>query len=178
VVDPGARSCPQCGHAQAGGEFCEVCGTRLAAAAAAGFPPAGGAGGAAPPPPVSGPGAATPPPYAAQPQPVYGGYPAGGQEPGFFAKLFDFSFENFITPTIIKALFIIYIVVVALISLAMVIVAFTQSALVGILTLIVGVPIFGFIYILVGRVWLELVIIFFRIHENTEALAVQKRAGR
>ena len=176
MVDPGTKSCPQCGHAQVGGEFCEVCGTRLVAAA--GFSPTAAAGGSAPPPSAGGPGMAAPPPYAAQPQPMYGGYPGGGQERGFFARLFDFSFESFITPTIIKALFIIYLVMVAFIAIAMVIVGFTQSTLVGIIALIIGVPIFGFIYILVGRVWLELVIIFFRIHENTETLAAQKRAAR
>ncbi len=91
--------------------------------------------------------------------------------------MFDFSFETFITPTIIKALFILYLVVVALMALGMVVVAFTQSVVVGLLALIIGVPIFGFIYILMGRVWLELVVIFFRIHENTDALVAQKKAG-
>lgn len=177
MADPGAKTCPQCGHAQAGGDFCEVCGTRLATAAA-GFPPPGGAGGAVPPPPGAAPGPGAPPPYAPYQPPVYGGGYAGKSQPGFFARLFDFSFETFITPTIIKALFIIYLVVIALTAITLVIVGFTQSALLGILMLIIGVPIFGFIYILVGRVWLELVIIFFRIHENTDALVEQKRAGR
>lgn len=176
VADPGSKLCPQCGHAQAGGEFCEVCGTRLAAAAGAGFSSPAGTGGPVPPP-VAGGGPAAPPPYAQYQQPVYGGGYPGSSQPGFFARLFDFSFETFITPTIIKALFILYLVVVALMTLGMVVVAFTQSVVVGLLALIIGVPIFGFIYILMGRVWLELVVIFFRIHENTDALVAQKKAG-
>ena len=180
MADPGSKLCPQCGHAQAGGDFCEVCGTRLAVAAGAGFSSPAGTGGPVPPS-VAGGGPAGPPPYAQYQQPVYGGYSGGypgSSQPGFFARLFDFSFETFITPTIIKALFIIYLVVVALIAIGMVVWAFvTQGVKVGLLALIIGVPIYGFIYILVGRVWLELVVIFFRIHENTDALVAQKEAG-
>ncbi len=112
MADPGSKLCPQCGHAQAGGEFCEVCGTRLAAAAGAGFSSPAGTGGPVPPP-VAGGGPAAPPPYAQYQQPMYGGGYPGSSQPGFFARLFDFSFETFITPTIIKALFILYLVVVA-----------------------------------------------------------------
>ena len=187
------KICPQCAHGQAEGDFCEVCGTRLQAAAQAAppvqpayshpapaAPPPAGAAAAYPPPVAPPAGTGTPPP---RPQYTPGYYPpqayqAPVAERGFFARLFDFSFESFITPTIIRILFIIYIVAVGLGALIAVIAAFTQSTLYGILTLLVLAPIGAFLYILMGRVWLEIIIILFRIHDNTEQMALAaKRQG-
>jgi hypothetical protein len=95
---------------------------------------------------------------------------------GFFSKLFDFSFESFITPSIIKVLFILLIVVIGLGALGMIIAGFVQSALVGLLTLIIVVPIGGFLYVLFARVWLEIIVVLFRIEENTAIMA--EHAGK
>lgn len=185
------KICPQCAHGQAEGDFCEVCGTRLQAAPPP-VPPAQpvynpppaaapAAGTAAYPPPVMpAPVAATPPP---RPQYAPGYYPPQGYqapaaERGFFTRLFDFSFESFITPAIIKVLFIIYIVLVGLGALAAIIAAFTQGAVYGIVTLLILAPIGAFLYILMGRVWLELIIILFRIHDNTEQMALAAKRER
>lgn len=97
--------------------------------------------------------------------------PPSQQPRGFFGKLFDFSFEAFITPSIIKILFILILVVIALGALGMIIVAFTQGVVAGLAMLIIGVPIGGFLYILFARVWLEIVVVFFRIEENTAIMA-------
>ena len=90
---------------------------------------------------------------------------------GFFGKLFDFSFETFITPSIIKILFMLILAVIALGALGMIIVAFSQSVAAGLGMLIIGVPIGGFLYILFARVWLEIVVVLFRIEENTSVMA-------
>lgn len=184
------KVCPQCAHGQAEGDFCEVCGTRLQLASPPPMqpvyapPPPGPTaevgGTTYPPPLMPAAGAGAPPPRA---QYAPGPYlPAGGQpaqtERGFFSRLFDFSFESFITPSIIKVLFIIYIVVVGLGALAMAVAAFTQSTVLGILTLLILAPIGAFLYILLGRVSLELIIILFRIHDNTEQMALAARRGR
>jgi hypothetical protein len=95
---------------------------------------------------------------------------------GFFGKLFDFSFETFITPSIIKILFILILVVIGLGALGMIIVGFTQGVLAGLAMLIIGVPIGGFLYILFARVWLEIVVVLFRIEENTAIMA--ERSGK
>lgn len=189
-----SKICPQCGHGQEEGEFCAVCGTRLQAATpspppvppgpgaeAGGAQPAQPAGAPYPPPVVPGTGAQTPPPRSPQyappgPQATSAGYTPAGYPPprerGFFERLFDFSFETFITPTIIRVLFIIWMVVVAIAALAMIVSAFITSTWLGIVTLLILAPIGAFLYILMGRVWLELIIILFRIHDNTETMAV------
>ena len=176
MAEPGSKTCPQCGHAQAAGDFCEVCGTRLTPAATVGTPPPGATG--AVPPPSGGLGASTPPPYQPYIQPAYGGYSSvPPKEPGFFARLFDFSFESFVTPSIIKVLFILYLVMVGLMAIGVVATGFMQSTVLGVFTLIIGVPVGGFIMVLTGRVWLEIVIILFRINDNLEDVARSKKAA-
>jgi len=170
VADP-IKTCANCGHAQVTGDFCDTCGTRLPAAAAAGTTAGAAAMGAA--------GAASPPPYA--PPPQYGApqQPMAGYAPpprgnGFWSRFFDFSFEEFITPSLIKVLFVIAMVVIGLGVLAAIIMGFVASGVYGIFVLIAAL-IGGFIYLLLARVGLEMVVVFFRIRENTEEIANRKR---
>lgn len=155
------------------------------AAAAAGAATAGASAGyaaaakpAAGPPPMTG---HTPPPYAGYSAPQGGGYspppphaapPRRGE--GFWSRFFDLSFEHFITPSIIKVLFIIAMVVIGLGVLAWIIVGFVAFGALGIFTLI-GALIGGFLYLLMARVFLEMVVVFFRIRDDTEELTRLKR---
>jgi hypothetical protein len=156
------KTCANCGNTQTTGDFCEKCGTRMPAAA-----------------PVA-PAAAAPAytaPRPAAPQPQYASAPPRydyAQSRGFFGRLFDFSFKEFITPSIIKVLFIIWMIVTVLYVLGIIIFGFTQSAGMGI-GCIFGGLIGGFFMLLYGRVMLEVFIVFFRIKDDTEAIAKSKR---
>lgn len=157
------KTCANCGHTQATGDFCEACGTRLpdAAAPAAAAPAAA----AAPPPPPH----AAPPQYAAAP--VYA--PAQFADitgKGFWSRFFDFSFKTFVTPSLIKVLFIVFMVVIGLSVLGMIIVGFMAGAGTGVMFLIGGL-IYGFLMLLWARVILEIVVVFFRIKEDTGEMA-------
>lgn len=121
-----------------------------------------------------------PPQYGAgggygAPPPSYGGprYD-GSSSKGFFGRLFDFSFREFITPSIIKVLFIVSLVVIGLGVLAGIVFGFMVSASTGVMFLIGGL-IYGFLMLLYVRVLLELFIVFFRIHDNTNEMARNKR---
>ncbi|MBN1632264.1 MAG: DUF4282 domain-containing protein [Thermoleophilia bacterium] len=128
-----ARTCANCGNVQAVGDFCEKCGTRMPAASsvAAAAPAAGAAGAAAAstaarsstPPPVGAPPATppptTPPPYGGQPQygapPQYAAPQYGyAQKREGWSKLFDFSFQGFVTPGTLKTLYIINLAAIGL----------------------------------------------------------------
>jgi hypothetical protein len=97
------------------------------------------------------------------------------QAKGFFASLFDFSFRSFVTPKIIKVLYVLMTVVVALWTLALVLWAFRASTGAGILTLVILAPIFFVIAMIYVRVGLELLIVFFRIHGDVEE--INRRGG-
>lgn len=180
MTDP-VKTCANCGHTQAGGDFCEACGTRLPAQTAP-------TGGAAPVGDAAGTGAAAGSAPGPQPQvppasPV-GTAPAAGygapppyvppRRDGFWSRLFDLSFEEFITPSIIKVLFIIAMVAIGLSVLAAIIMGFVTSGALGIFVLIAAV-VGGFMYLLLARVFLEMVVVFFRIRDDTEELVRRKR---
>ena len=116
-------------------------------------------------------GPSTPPPMA--PPPGAGQY-RSSEGRGFWSRFFDFSFREFITPSIIKVLFILAMVVIGLGVLAAIIIGFMTGAGTGVFVLI-GSLIYGFIMLLFARVWLEIVIVFFRIHEDTRDIARSKR---
>jgi hypothetical protein len=94
---------------------------------------------------------------------------------GFFRSLFDFSFTDFITTRVIKVLYALAVVFCALAALGMIIGGFSRSPGAGILWLIVS-PIVFLFYVLMVRVWLEVIIIVFRIAEHVRTIA--ERGGR
>ena len=91
------------------------------------------------------------------------------EEKGFFAELFDLSFSTFVTMKIIKLIFIIAIAASGIMALSIIGAGFSQSFGAGIGSLILG-PLVFLVYVLGARVWLELIIVVFRIEKNTSHL--------
>ena len=92
----------------------------------------------------------------------------------FLSALFDFSFSEFVTTKIIKILYGIFIVLAGIAALVAIIVGFIDSAGQGILMLILS-PLVFLLYVIMARVWLELVIVIFRIAENVGEIAERKK---
>lgn len=99
------------------------------------------------------------------------------ERPGFFSSLFDLSFSEFITTRIIKLLFVLLIIMSGIMALGMIVSGFaSKSGAIGILALLLS-PVVFLIYVVMARVWLELVIVAFRIAENTSRL-VKMQEGK
>ena len=122
-----------------------------------------------PPPP---PGGAVPPPG---PPPFPAQAPAGGGpnlnqgagEAPFFQRLFDLSFSRFVTPSLIKLLFILAVAVASLFALFMLIAGLATISRGGILLVLLA-PLYWLLGVIYScRVLLELIIILFRIEANT-----------
>jgi hypothetical protein len=93
------------------------------------------------------------------------------------AAIFDFSFRRFITLSVIKVLFILGMVLIALEWFVLLIVSFTMSGVMaGIGAIVIG-SIAAFIAVIFLRVWLELIVVIFRIGENTSKLVEQRAPG-
>jgi hypothetical protein len=186
------KTCANCGHTQAAGVFCEVCGTKLpeasavvaaaavaaepppvAAAAAPAPPPAAAAPTPPPPPPVAQPAPAAQPQYTAAQQPQQGAY-ADITDQGFWSKFFDLSFSQYVTPSVIRVLFILFMVVIGLSVIGGIINGFLWSPALGVFALVAGL-IGGFVWLILARVFLELIMVFFNINKNTDELAKNKR---
>jgi hypothetical protein len=97
------------------------------------------------------------------------------QAKGFFASLFDYSFSSFITSRIVKVLYVVTTIVVALWTLAFVLYAFRLSSAFGFISLLVLGPIFFVITMIYVRVGTEVIIAFFRIHEDVAE--INQRVG-
>jgi hypothetical protein len=92
--------------------------------------------------------------------------PPASSPKGFFGRLFDLSFREFVTPSIIKLIFIIGIVLAALMSL-FVFAAFASQGGAAVVAGVVFAPLVFFVYVLFARVLSEVYLILFRIEENT-----------
>lgn len=117
-----------------------------------------------PPPGWSGP---QPYPQGQQPPPGAGGPPPGWQPPkmSFFGALFDFGFNHFVTPSIIRVLYILGLIGIALGYLFFVVVAFLASPAQGILTLLLG-AIAAIVYLAFLRMMLEFYVAVIRMSED------------
>ncbi len=100
--------------------------------------------------------------------------PAGGVPQGFFAKLFDFSFHGFVTPTIISIIYGIVLVLLVVATILSIVWGFRIGTAVGVIILILS-PIIFFIYLIFARVWLEVVVVLFRIAEDVGEIVRQKK---
>jgi hypothetical protein len=93
---------------------------------------------------------------------------------GFFSALFDFSFSTFVTTRIIKVLYILSIVLAGLAALGL----FFSLAFQGVGGVIGGIivaPLLFLFYVILARVWMEIIIVLFRIAENTFEIARNSR---
>ncbi len=90
---------------------------------------------------------------------------------GFLKDLFDFSFSQFITVKIIKILFGLAIIGAAIWAL-MILIGGLGSGSVGVaLGAIILSPIAFLFSVIISRVYLELILVLFRIAENTQVMA-------
>ena len=136
-----------------------------------------------------------PPSYGAQPgqgaagappqwQGIAGVKPAAPRtkqpgEKGFLGSLFDFSFSSFVTPKIIKVLYVLFTIWTALIGITVLIVGFKTGGIAGgLFTLIIIEPIFLLLTLGIYRVVLEAFMVIFRIYEETKKIRENAESQR
>lgn len=83
--------------------------------------------------------------------------------------MFDFSFTSFVTPSIVRVLYILITIVLILAYLGFVIGTFATSGALGILVLIFGAVVF-FVYLALARVVLEFYMAIFRMADDMQAI--------
>ena len=95
----------------------------------------------------------------------------------FFGSLFDYSFSSFITPRIIKVLYVLATIGISLWTLLLIVAAFNVSDGAGGAMLLIGGPLFFLFSMIYARVFLELVIAFFRINGNVQEIRDERLGG-
>jgi uncharacterized membrane protein YccF (DUF307 family) len=118
---------------------------------------------------------------------------------GFFGSLFDLSFSSFITIRLVKVLYILTLILLALAYVVIAVAIFSGgdqeatsisldgtvqtsdddgNAVLGVLWLVIFGPLLMFFYVLFYRVIFELIVVVFRIFENTrDQLALTRGAA-
>ena len=91
---------------------------------------------------------------------------------GFFEALFDFSFSEFLTPKIIKILYGVGLILAVIGALIFIVSGFHRSVGVGIVFLIIS-PIVFLLYALGARIYMEILIVLFRIAGWVEEIAAR-----
>ena len=86
----------------------------------------------------------------------------------FLQALFDFSFNQFISPRIMKFLYSLSMILAGLMALFLIIVGFETSMWLGILALLVGAPLLFLLTVISNRVALELILVIYRMADCME----------
>jgi len=81
----------------------------------------------------------------------------------FWGRLFDLSFTTFITPMLVRTLFILGLLIALIIAVGAVLVAFFESGLWAGIWALIWAPVWLVVVTVVLRVWLEIAVVFFRI---------------
>lgn len=98
------------------------------------------------------------------------------QPKGFFGSLFDFTFTDFVTTKMIKLLYIILIIAIGIGTLVAIVGCFTTcGGGWGLLSLLILGPIGFLVGVICIRIYLEIVIVIFRIAESTTEIARSHR---
>jgi len=98
-------------------------------------------------------------------------------EKSSISMLFDLSFTEFVTTRFIKVLFVIGVVFAVIGAIAAIVGGFSSGVATGILSLILS-PILFLLYVLGARIWCEIIIVVFRIAENTSRLVEQNKTSK
>jgi Domain of unknown function (DUF4282) len=111
-------------------------------------------------------------PEAERPMAAIGGLAAGAAADarGFLGALFDFGFTSFVTPKIIRVLYMLIMAGTVISALVFTIIVFKASMMFGFLMLVIGDPLFILIVLAIYRVTLEFFAVTFRVAEDIRAL--------
>ena len=96
------------------------------------------------------------------------------EDKGFFGRLFDLSFNEFITTKIITVLYVCAMIGAGVWGLVILFGGFATKSFGGILAGLVLAPIAFLVATILSRVWLETLIVLFRIAENTAKIATKE----
>jgi hypothetical protein len=89
---------------------------------------------------------------------------------GFVGSLFDFGFNSFVTPKVVKVVYVLIMAGLALAELGYLIFAFKASTVFGIISLVILCPLSFFVYLALWRILLELFIVIFRIADDIRSI--------
>jgi hypothetical protein len=89
---------------------------------------------------------------------------------GFFAALFDFGFTSFITLRFLKVIYAVLVGLILLFGVVFLLVGLSRGGGAAVASIVLA-PLATLLYLIMVRIYMELVAMFFRIGENTAVMA-------
>jgi len=89
------------------------------------------------------------------------------------AALFDFGFNTFVTPKVVKVIYVLIMILTGLGALGFAVTAFRISPVFGLISLFILCPLFFFVELALWRIILELFIVIFRIADDLRVIRVR-----
>ena len=96
--------------------------------------------------------------------------PPDADTTGFLGALFDFGFTSFVTPKIIKVLYVLVTIGTIVSALAFTILVFKASVPFGVVALVFGDPLIILVIMAIFRMFVEFFVVIFRAAEDIRAL--------
>ena len=98
------------------------------------------------------------------------------QAKGFFAALFDFSFNSYVTKKFIKLIYVLATVMIGFFTFIFLIAALASGRALTIVFGIFLVPLIGLLYLIWVRIGLEVLAVIFGIADDTAAIRQSKQS--
>jgi len=104
--------------------------------------------------------------------------PAGSFDAkGFLRSLYDFGFESLVTTRIIRFLYGLLVVVYSIAAVILFFAGLLSGTAGGILLAIFAIPIGYLLYVIAARVWMEFLIVVFRMGDDIRAMRMAGGPG-
>ncbi|MCD6728057.1 MAG: DUF4282 domain-containing protein [Solirubrobacteraceae bacterium] len=94
---------------------------------------------------------------------------------GFFGSLLDLSFTSLVTTRVIRLLYLLLLVLVALGLAASIVAAILTGEAASIVVAVVAAPLVALLYVICARVGLEVIVAIFRLLESSREIAFLER---
>jgi hypothetical protein len=98
-----------------------------------------------------------------------------GDAKGFLGALFDFGFTSFVTPKVVKVLYVLIVIGVGLSALLLAVTAFRVNVAFGFVALVIAAPLYFLVVTAFYRIALEFFMVIFRISDDIRA--IRERGG-
>ncbi|MCB1037930.1 MAG: DUF4282 domain-containing protein [Acidimicrobiales bacterium] len=92
---------------------------------------------------------------------------------GFFKSLYDFQFDHFVTPKLIRLFYAIFVIALSIVAVLMFLGALASGSE-GVFVALIIIPIFYVLYLIITRVYFELIAALFRIADDLRAIRRSK----
>ncbi len=96
---------------------------------------------------------------------------------GFFRSLYDFSFSSFITLRVIRVLYVLITIILSLGAAVLFFVLVARHTPASIAVALIGVPLGYLVYLIVARIYLELMMVIFNIGKDVRGLRERAEAS-